>query len=400
LFRDYGEAYISCYKPDLRTIKLIRSVRICRTPALGGKRFTCRSCSHEWYQYFSCGNSHCPLCQGNKRRAWYERLEDRLLLVPYVHITFTLPHELNGLCRRYPRVMYNMLLRTAWQTIRDLCATSIGGLPGMTAVLHTWGSDMKHHVHAHCLVTFGGLDEKRGTWHWPKTRDRLLGYRQINNAFRDRFLEELKKWMESPSPVPIYHQSYEVLTADLMKKSWVVNQQHPTADAEVINAYLSRYICRIGISDRRIKYDAASGKVELEYKDYRNQQAGQPAPLAYRQLSPLVAMQQLLQHLLPRHFHRSRSYGLHASATRKRLATSLVPWVQKEPDTVTIIFRLLKYLLLHPLPVCEQCGVIGLPLETQLASDRHFLATFLPINSRSPPGRGHFSGVGRGEKAA
>lgn len=27
----------------------------------------------------------------------------------------------------------------------------------MTAVLHTWGSDLKYHVHAHCLVTFGGL---------------------------------------------------------------------------------------------------------------------------------------------------------------------------------------------------------------------------------------------------
>lgn len=59
-----------------------------------------------------------------------------------------------------------MFFRVAWQTLRQLCGdkTRVGGLPGMTAVLHTWGSDLKHHVHIHCLVTFGGLDEGRGRW--------------------------------------------------------------------------------------------------------------------------------------------------------------------------------------------------------------------------------------------
>jgi len=44
---------------------------------------------------------------------------------------------------------------------------------------------------------------------------------------------------------------------------------HPTAEAELINAYLSRYICRIGISDKRLEYDAQAEVVRLEYKDYR-----------------------------------------------------------------------------------------------------------------------------------
>ena len=70
---------------------------------------------------------------------WYERLNDKLLAVPYVQVTFTLPHELTGLCRLHSAEMYNMLFRSAWQTIRDLCAdeSKLGGLPGMTAVLHT-----------------------------------------------------------------------------------------------------------------------------------------------------------------------------------------------------------------------------------------------------------------------
>ena len=164
LFRTHGEAYIATYRPDRRVIGLIRSIRLCRTAALGGLRHTCPDCGGVEYRYFSCGHSHCPLCQGNKRQAWYERVEAGLLKVPYCHITFTLPHELNGLCRLHPSIMYGMLFRVAWQTLRELCAEPGGveGLPGMTAVLHTWGSDLKHHVHLHCLVTFGGLDQSNG----------------------------------------------------------------------------------------------------------------------------------------------------------------------------------------------------------------------------------------------
>lgn len=389
LFRTHGEDYIRVYKPDLRTIKLIRAVRICRTPALGGKLLSCQGCDHSWYQYFSCGHSHCPLCQGNKRQAWYERIDAGLLEVPYLHITFTLPHELNGICRLHPKAMYNLLLRSAWQTIRDLCADpgKVGGLPGMTAVLHTWGSDLKHHVHAHCLVTYGGWAEQKGAWCWPKAKDKLVGHRQLRNRFRSIFLAGLKDWMTCHSvPGPIYHQSYGVLTAGLLSKSWVVNQQPPTVDAELINAYLSRYICRIGISDKRLHYDPIQKTVRLAYKDYRRQEAGQAAPIAYCELAPLVAMQQILQHLLPAYFHRSRSYGLHAPATRKRLGNQLQALVPTNRDTVRLLFRLLKHLLLQPLPACEACGDTRPPRVEIVAPDRGFLSTFLTnLESRAPP---------------
>ena len=186
LFRDYGEAYICCYQPDKRTIKLIRSIRLCRTPALGGRRIICKQCSQVRYQYFSCGNSQCPQCQGIKRLQWQDRLACRMLSVPYCHITFTLPHDLNGLARSHPRAIYNLLFRSAWRTIEQLCAKpeNVGGKPGMTAVLHTWGSDLKYHVHVHCLVTFGGLQMKPQTeWKWPKLKKKLArSFSMVSNA--------------------------------------------------------------------------------------------------------------------------------------------------------------------------------------------------------------------------
>jgi hypothetical protein len=63
-----------------------------------------------------------------------------MLEVPYVHTTFTLPHELTGLARKNPTTIYGLLMRSAWQTIRKLSQdeSNLGALPGMIAVLHTY----------------------------------------------------------------------------------------------------------------------------------------------------------------------------------------------------------------------------------------------------------------------
>ena len=306
LFRDHGEDYIRAYRPCRRTIKLIRAIRVCRTPALGGQRITCQGCGHTRYQYHSCGHSHCPQCHGLKRLRWQDRLRRRMLPVPYCHITFTLPHGLNGLARRNQRAVYNLLFRSAWKTVKKLCGNpkNVGGLPGMSAVLHTWGSDLKYHVHAHCLVTFGGYDEKEKAWRWPRRPKKIARYRKLSGKFKAIFLDGLERLMEKGQID--YHMSYEELESSLPKKRWVVNHQWPTTEPKVIEEYLGRYICRIGISHKRLSYDKQGGNVRITYNNYREQEAGKPAPKAFKDLPPLLAMHQILQHLLPPYFQRSR----------------------------------------------------------------------------------------------
>ena len=104
LFRDYGEEYIRIYNPTLPQIKLIRAIRVCRTPALGGKVIICKDCGHKHYIYKSCGHSQCMLCQSIKREQWIDKLKASLLAVPYVHVVFTLPHQLNGLARNKQKI--------------------------------------------------------------------------------------------------------------------------------------------------------------------------------------------------------------------------------------------------------------------------------------------------------
>lgn len=315
---------------------------------------------------------------------WQDRLDVRMLPVPYAHITFTVPHELNGLIRKNPAAMFNLLFQSAWQTIRKVCAdeSNVGGLPGMTAVLHTWGSDLKYHVHLHCLVTFGGYDRQSGEWRWPKRKGKVARFRKLRGDYRSIFLEQLEKEMEAKKRVINYHESYEMVTKGLTKKSWVVNHQHPTADTKVIEEYLGRYICRIGITNKRLSYGKEGKNVSIAYNDYARQVAGQPAPKADRHLHPIEAMGQILQHLLPPRFHRSRHYGLHAANTYANLEPQLPEKVKREGATVRTIIEILRVMLKEEPYRCPYCQSDQLE-KGEVLPDRYYSARWL--GSRAPP---------------
>jgi len=384
LFREWGEIYIDTFGPNRREIKLIRAVRVCRTPTLGGQCYECQECGGKHYHYFSCGHSHCPICQGIKRMQWQDRLRSRMLAVPYAHITFTVPHEFNGLMRGHPAVLFNLLFQSAWQTIRAVFAdeANVGGLPGMTAVLHSWGSDLKYHVHLHCLVTFGGYDHQRGRWRWPKRKHKVARFRKLRAKYRATFLKLLEREMAAKESKINYHQSYATLTEGLTKKAWVVHHQRPTAETKVIEEYLGRYICRIGITNKRLSYEQGGQNVRIEYNDYARQVSGQAAPKAYRDLHPLVAMGQILQHLLPHRFHRSRHYGLHASNTYRSLAPQLPDKVKREGATVRTIIQILRTMLQQEPYRCPYCQSDQLE-KGEVLPERTYSSGWL--GSRAPP---------------
>jgi hypothetical protein len=191
--------------------------------------------------------------------------------------------------------------------------------------------------------------------------------------------------MTAPDSDCTYHESYAVLTADLLTKTWVVNQQPPTADPEVIGSYLSRYISRVGISDNRVAYDAASGQVQLEFKDYRKQEAGQAAPLSYRNLPPLVAMVSILRHVLPAYFQRSRHYGLHAHSTYQRVKDSIPLAVRRSDGGIRLLFLLLKHMLQVSVTACDSCGSLRPAIRDLVYPDSNYIKALTNLRPRSPP---------------
>jgi len=97
----------------LEQIKAIRSIRLCRTPALGGCEIVCKDCGNIHYLFNSCGNRSCPICQSLKQQIWLDKQKVLRLPVDYFHVIFTLPHELNDLIKVNQKLLYSALFKAA-----------------------------------------------------------------------------------------------------------------------------------------------------------------------------------------------------------------------------------------------------------------------------------------------
>ncbi len=130
--------------------RALRAIAACRTATLGGHRETCDRCGAVRITYNSCRNRHCPKCQTLTKERWLAARRADLLPIPYFHVVFTLPHALNAVAQGNPRVIYTLLFRAAADTRltfgRD--PRHLGGMIGITAILHTWGQNLSQNPHS------------------------------------------------------------------------------------------------------------------------------------------------------------------------------------------------------------------------------------------------------------
>jgi len=150
--------------------KVLSAIERCRTAALGGHKDQCSRCGYQAISYNSCRNRHCPKCQTNARDKWLAARQRELLAVPYVHVVFTLPHELAPLALYNKKLLYDLLFRTSAASLLEIAADSkhLGAEIGFLSVLHTWGSNLLHHPHVHCVVPAGGLSPDHERWVRPQ----------------------------------------------------------------------------------------------------------------------------------------------------------------------------------------------------------------------------------------
>jgi hypothetical protein len=155
----HGPAYRERHPLSPQQARVLGRIARCRTAALGGHVERCDGCAYVRIAYNSCRDRHCPKCQAAKQHAWVHARLDRLLPVPYFHVVFTLPRQLNPVAVQNPAAIYDLLFAAAAATLRTLAADPrrLGATIGVTAVLHTWGQNLLLHPHLHCVVTGGGL---------------------------------------------------------------------------------------------------------------------------------------------------------------------------------------------------------------------------------------------------
>ena len=163
--------------PNAHVQKVMHRIRSCRTAALGYHVYRCsdENCGHIKYQYHSCRDRHCPQCGALKKEEWIEARTQELLPVPYFHVVFTLPHELNGLVLGHRALLYKLLFSASANTLLCLAKDTkwLGAQPGIISVLHTWGQQLSFHPHIHCIVSGGGIDASNA---WQPCKRKGTGF--------------------------------------------------------------------------------------------------------------------------------------------------------------------------------------------------------------------------------
>ncbi|NIA02596.1 MAG: IS91 family transposase [Planctomycetia bacterium] len=311
LLQQHFDAYSHRHKRDGQRLKVCRHLLSCHTPALGGVQYQCDHCQSQVPQYHSCRDRHCPQCQQRASRRWSEHQQQAILPVTYYHLVFTLQHELNGWMQLHPEVIYSLLFKVVWQTLKTFAADPkrLGGRLGMTAVLHTWGQNLSQNVHLHCLIPGGALTKNK-EWHAAKSTY-LFPVRALSRHFRGKMVSALRDAANTDklNRVTRVGEVDQVLN-QLMQKDWVVYSKPCINHTETIVNYLARYSHRIAISDQRL-IGIDKNTVHFRYKDYRKNQSRTLT------LSCEEFIRRFLMHVLPKGLMRLRHYGLLANRCRK-----------------------------------------------------------------------------------
>lgn len=317
-------------------LRAMRDIETCHTPAAGAALWRCPDCGKRHFTFQGCGNRHCPACGKPDAEQWL-RKQCALLLpgVVYHLVTFTVHPQLRRPIRSHPRELLDLLMKAAASTLQDLCANEkwVGGMPGMTGVLHTWTRQLEYHPHVHFIVTGGALDAQ-GQWHEAHPKY-LVPVEALSSVFRARMRDALK-------------EQHPDLFARIGSKAWKdvkwVVHSKPVGSGEKAYQYLARYVYRVALGERAILQHSEE-RITLRYRDSNT---GRPRTL---RLAPREFLRRFLQHVLPSRFCKVRHYGLHHSSKRKtisalRAAMALLmgqplPELPPEPELTV--------------PACPQC---------------------------------------------
>jgi hypothetical protein len=318
VFRQHGEAYLAQYGASREQRRVLRDIQACRTAALGGHVAQCDQCGHQTIAYNSCRNRHCPKCQGPARARWHDARAAEVLPVPYFHVVFTVPEVLGPLALQNQRVMYNVLFQAVAETLLEVAAQPkrLGARLGVLAVLHTWGQNLLHHPHVHCVVPAGGLAAAGSAWVACR-KGFFLPVRVLSRVYRGKFIAFLKRAHERAQLV--FHGKLRPLAAravleqlidQSVQKEWVVYAKRPFGGPAQVLKYLARYTHRVAIANGRL-LRLEDGKVTFRWKDYAH-----GSRQSTMTLDAIEFIRRFLLHVLPSGFMRIRYYGFLANRFR------------------------------------------------------------------------------------
>jgi hypothetical protein len=311
----------------------LNALQSCRSIMSPRMQLACDDCSEQSFLPHSCGHRSCPHCQAHESQRWIDRQIMKLVPGNYFMITFTLPAEFRALAWAHQRLMYELIMHSAWETVNTFSQNDrkLRGTAGAVSVLHTHSRRLDFHPHVHLVMPAAAFDQKRRQWR-NKAGAYLLNHKALAKVFRAKVLSGIKQaGLKLPSSYPT---------------EWVVDCKS-VGTGEKALIYLGRYLYRGVIQEKNI-LSFSKGRVTFRYQNSETKQ------FETRTLPAVEFLRLILQHVLPKSFRRARNFGfLHPNSGLVRLVQLLKRVVVPPPQA-------------RPVMRCSCCGGVMKIVRTRI----------------------------------
>jgi hypothetical protein len=286
----------------------------------GFVRVYCDACKSEFLVAFSCqARNFCPSCSAKRAAIFGALLVDEILEdVPHSMWSFTVPKMLRPYFLHH-RELLDKLCRAAWETVHELMAEAAceedGFRPGMVAVVHTAGSFLAWHPHAHVIVSRGG---------WTRDGDWIpvsyVDMRAAELLFRHKIFLMLKKeGLLSDERVNLMlswrHTGFSVDSSVRVD----------AGDTKALER-VARYILRPPVSLERLSWHEATGEVSYTAK------SASSGHTQSERFDPLDFLARVIMHVPEPKLHTARFYGEYSSVARGKRRAEKAEQLSPEPD--------------------------------------------------------------------
>jgi hypothetical protein len=241
----FGEDFLVQYRDRLRPehSRALAAMKRCRTQSSMKMRVECCECEYRKLVPHSCGHRHCPHCQHHESQQWLERQMKKQVPAEYFLLTFTLPAEFRALAFAHQRVVYEVLMRCCWETVRTFSQNDrqLRGTPGAIAVLHTNTRRLDFHPHVHLVMPAAAVNSEGKAWRTKQRgkgkRGYLFNHKALAKVFRAKMLAGIEAaGLSLPARYPT---------------EWVVDCTS-VGSGEPALIYLGRYLYRGVIREKDI----------------------------------------------------------------------------------------------------------------------------------------------------
>jgi len=324
--------------------RALAAMKQCRTQASPMMLVKCTGCAQQKLVPHSCGHRHCPHCQHHESQQWLERQLKKQVPAEYFLLTFTLPAEFRALAGAHQSVVYALLMRCCWETVRTFSQNDkqLRGTPGAIAVLHTNTRQLDYHPHVHLVMPAAAVDGAQKRWRTKRRKTKggyLFNHTALAKVFRAKLLAAIKAaGLTLPARYP---------------QEWVVDCKSVGSGRTAL-IYLGRYLYRGVIAEKDI-VACDNGQVTFRYRN------GKTGKMERRTVSGAHFLWLVLQHVLPKGFRRARNFGfLHPNC--KRLIALLQVLLKFAPG------RALAWVKERAPILCSCCGAVMVIVRTRIRS--------------------------------